>query len=321
MNGVPAHHDEGESALTILREALMREDTSLRQVGPILSHLLTVSDRALFNDRVLATVRGMASDLAGQVLAFEAGIRGQTASKYVRQHEGQTTAMLLRHDAFVRFAHMLALETQFLDRVEREAGLDPAMPPLTEALATASDSTLSEQARQLIAAQMRFLKQARPMSLPMGELPAELLHDILALWRSSASERGIEITDRQMQDIIKPFDEAKSRLSLLDRMLFELNGASNTPVKLGQGGGSLFLSDVANRTGSSRADVALATTEDQYARLVLLLKAGGYPRAAIEEQLLIIHPGLKVSRDLIEIAVHEAQLLLRSSGFAHGAAS
>ena len=321
MNGAHARLDQDKSALSILREALVREDSSVRQVAPLLTHLLTVSDKALFNDRVLATIRGMAEHVAAQLVAFGGGASENQSQARSDERGRAMTAALLKHDAFVRFAHMLIMEMQFLERIERVNGLDPVMPPLLESLCTASDSILAGQARQLIASQMRFMKHVRRMSLPLNELPAELLHDVLALWQDGGGPENEGPPERRMHEVAQSVDEGKGRLALLDRMLFELNGASNTPVRLNDGGGSLFLSDLANRTGAPRNDVVLAMTEDQYARLVLLLKAGSYPRRAVEEQLLVIHPSLKVSRDLIEIATHEAQLLLRSSSMASGPVS
>ncbi|MFN5779555.1 MAG: hypothetical protein ACK44O_08785, partial [Novosphingobium sp.] len=52
----------------VLRDELAQGDAVIGTIAPILRHLLANDDQSLFNDEVVARVRGMVDHLARQVL-------------------------------------------------------------------------------------------------------------------------------------------------------------------------------------------------------------------------------------------------------------
>lgn len=298
-------------AQSLLREALAREDASLDQVGPILTHLLTISDRSLFNDQVLSQVRGMAEDVARQLVAAQAqAVRSDDAGGALDIKQTQLAERLLSERQFTGFAHMLAIEGQFLTRLERRCGIDPVLPPLVESLLASDDAELASLAMRLLSAQARFQQQVKRMQLPVGELPAEVLHHCFASWRAIGGAQSNQAIDRAETLLRNDFSEGEGRLALLERMVLEMGDAATAALRVGHAGGSLFLTALARQSDQPRKKVAAATNVDQYARLVLALVVAGLPAARVEEQLVSIHPDLVPGSDLLQISRGQARDLL-----------
>lgn len=305
---------EGEA----LRLALARGDRALGRIGPILGHLLSARDQSLFSDAIVARVRGMLIHLAWQVLRVQAEATGQKGREQFAAEHGEVLAEhFFASPLLVAHCHALALEWRLASGLEEEAALDPVLSPLMQTLIGHEDTQIASAAMAALAAQARFAQAQRRMELPIAELPGELLHEALLAWRAfNRNERSDALT-RAEGKLRAEFDEGAGRLSLLDRVVTSLGTGANAALAIDQGGVALFLSALALRSGQSRDIAALATNEQQAARLALSLRAAGLKPQDVEAQLLRIHPNELPPQGLEQIGTREAAQLL-AQGTAHG---
>jgi hypothetical protein len=263
-----------------LRQELARGDAVLASVTPVLRHLLAADDHALFDDEVIARLKGMRADLARQ-LAVDEG-------------------PLANVDGLLAHLHALALEAQLAERLSARLGLDPVLSPLLQALIASPDGAIGALAMQALAAQARFVRLQRQMRLPLGELPADLLDRVLALAEADAAAR-----------IRAGYDEAAGRLSLLARLIHALGGGALAALTLDHAGLALFAGALAAASSQTREATVLSLQQGQATRLALALRAAGLKFSEIEADLVALQPHGALPEGLADISADQAAALLR----------
>ena len=179
----PAFSATRESEVeSLLAGQLAAADRALGDAYPILRHRLGGGGDALLNDRIVAHVRALLEDLAGQLPLGEDEDTSARADK------------LTADPALVRHVHALALEAELAERLGERMGLDPVVSPLLQALAADS-----EPGKDLLAEQARFLQGQRRGELALAELPGDL-QEALAGIAGSAPDR-LDLLERVVGDL------------------------------------------------------------------------------------------------------------------------
>lgn len=294
-----------------LRHALIRGDRSLAGVEPILSHLLTTPDHSLFNDEIVARIRGMIDDLAVQILWAQAEATGQSGrEEFADRHrialaaEFQGNSMLLSH------CHTLAMEWQLTERLEAEAGLDPVLSPLIQEMLAHPEEDVASNAMAVLAAQARFAQAQRRMELPLRELPAEVAHEVLLCWRQYNGDRRSDAMVRAESKMRSGFDERLSRLSQLARLVTAIGDEARGGLAITKAGAALFFTTLSIRSGQTRELTILSSNGKQTARLALGLRAAGLGAADVDEVLLQLHPSAAPHPAIAQMSVKDAQTML-----------
>lgn len=294
-----------------LRADLARGDAMIGSVAPILRHLLANEEHSLFGDDVIAAVRGMIRDLAGQLLEAVATGAGNGNVQDPTRLAGLVED-LVENTGLLTHIHALALETQLTNRLEARLSLDPVLSPLLQALIASSESETAAAGMALLASQARFVQGQRRMQLPLAELPGDLLHAVLLTLRAQA----VDDAEWQMnaaaadQAIRGDFDEGRSRLGLIARLIAGMGAGATAALAIGHAGAAIFVSALGIAARQDRDMVALATNESQCARLLLALRAAGLKAAAIEEQFAALHPELVVPEGSDLVGVDQAAAIL-----------
>jgi hypothetical protein len=287
------------AAESLLRAELARAERLLAAIPPVLGHLVANQTHAVFSEEIVARTRGQVESLAG---ALVRAMDESAPSQALRD----LAAKLVEQPALLAHCHVLALEAQLADRMAREAGLDPVLSPLLQDRIAASDSETAATAMKLLAAQARFAQLQRRMELPPGELPADILPDVLLAFAvdcGGAAEPAVH----RLRD---GFDEGQGRLALLSRVVLGLEQGFRKAFRLDHAGLALFLSAIALATGQDRSDVVLATSDGQQPRLALILTLAGLSAPEIEEILLRLHPDAPLPRLALGLSRDQAIALL-----------
>jgi len=306
------------SVEAVLREDLAHGDAMLGTVAPVLRHLLTSGDQSMFSDEVVARLRGMTGDLARQLLGALSGAEGKDC------HDGheidaarcsELTDMLAATPALLGHLHVLALEWQLGERLQSRLALDPVVSPLLQALISSGDADTSAHAMNFLAAQARFCQAQRRMTIPLGELPGDLLHACLMALRAYAQECGQdEAAARAEAGIRSRYDEAASRLGLITRLVAGMGAGAVAALSFTHAGLAIFASALALGSGQERELALLAMHESQTARLALALRAAGLKPRAMEEQFLALHPDVVLPDGLDGLDSGRAAAILAGSG-------
>lgn len=296
----------------VLRDELAQGDAVIGTIAPILRHLLANDDHSLFNDEVVARVRGMIDHLARQVLdavedAQGAGARHDHGEEII----AQVVSAVVDRAALLAHVHAQALEFQLTERLQARISLDPVLSPLLQALIASPDSATAATAMALLAAQARFVQAQRRMQLPLGELPADLFHAVLQALR--ATEVDGEVLAKAEAALRAGYDEGRSRLGLMSRLVMGMGGGATAALAIGHAGVALFLTALSLGAGQDRDLTALAAHEGQLARLALALRAAGVRPEAIEEQFLAIHPDISLPEHFETLGADRAAALLARS--------
>lgn len=301
---------------SVLRDELARADRALGAVVPVLGHLLVSSDHALVSDEIVARVRGMLVDLAGQLTASLPG--GNEADGTPGAGDPvQFLAERLAGDAIVLgFLHAVAMEAILTERLDQRAGIDPVLSPLWQELIASQDGAVAELAMQALAAQSRFLQGQRRMQHPVAELPPEVLDRAFGLLNEALAGKGEPNTDAALRAMKAEYDEAESRAGLIARLIAALRGGAIAALELEHAGLALFASALAQRSGTGRARAVLACHDGQVSRLALMLRAAGLEPAAIERQFVVLEPAARAPHGLADISVETARALLQQSATA-----
>jgi hypothetical protein len=288
-----------------LRVAIERGDAVLGTVAPVLRHLLASDDSGLFGDATVARVRGMTGDVARQ-LAEHIAEPGAHAA---------LSAALIDNPGFLTHLHALVLEGQLTDLLEARLALDPVLAPLLQALIASSDGATAALAMKFLAAQARFGQAQRRMRLPLHELPGDLLHAVLVAMRHVAGDgaRSDARAAAAEAAIRSDFDEGRSRLGLMARLVTGMGAGAIAALSLQHAGVAMFLSALAIMSGQDRDLTALAASETQRTRLALALCAAGVKPASIEEQLLALDPDAEMPLGLERLNADRAAALLAFS--------
>lgn len=272
---------------TLLRDDLVRGDAMIGTIGPVLKYLLGNDDHALFSDEVVARVRGMLGSLARQLLdELESAAEQPDSREHDPAEIRQMVEAMAAHRALLGHVHALALEWQLAERVEHRLRLDPVLSPLLQALIASPDSGTARTAMALLAAQARFAQGQRRMELPLGELPGDLLHAALLMLRNHAgAELEAQVASARAETALRErYDESRTRLGLLARLVGAMGGGALAALAAGHAGIALFLSALAVASGQDRDMAVLATAEGQEARLALALRAAGLKPGQVAEQ-------------------------------------
>jgi hypothetical protein len=290
------------TAEALLADALTREVRALAAVVPVLRHLLGCETPALLSDAILARVRGMIADLSAQLLSIVAGRDPAIRIPDAPERLDPLTERLMADEGLLAHCHALAAEGLIAERLQQRSAIDPVLSPLMQELIAAEDPAVASLAMSTLAAQSRFVQSQRRMELPLGELPAELFHRCLASIPGSAA----------LAQVQAGYDEAKSRIGLLARLVAAMRRGAVAALALDHAGLALFASALAEAARQPRAGVVLACHEGQGMRLALLLRAAGQGGASIERQLGLVGPAAHLPRALADLTPGRAAALLAS---------
>jgi hypothetical protein len=286
----------------VLRDELSHGDAMIGSISPILRHLLTSDDHSLFSDEIVARVRGMVEHLARQLL---------NSLNIADENAQHVVAGLIERPALLAHVHALAIEFQLTERLQARLALDPVLSPLLQALIASPDSVVAGSGMALLAAQARFVQAQRRMELPLTELPADLFHAALQALRTIEADADALVSAET--DLRARFDEGRSRLGLMSRLVMGMGGGASAALAVAHAGAGLFLTALALGSGQDRDLTALSTNEVQVARLALALRAAGMRPEAVEEQFLSLHPEISLPDGFEQLGADRAAALLARS--------
>ena len=306
----------GATVETVLRDELAHGDALIGTIAPILRHLLANDEHSVFSDEIIARVRGMMEHVACQLLDTQAEVAGKGEE---RDHPRAVIEALkdgfVAHPGFLAHVHALALEWQLTVRLHARLALDPVLSPLLQALIASTEASVAANAMALLAAQARFAQALRRMQLPLNELPGDLLHAALLGLRSQAGEAAeAQLHAAEAERLIRTrYDESRSRLGLIARIVAGMGGAAGAALSITHAGVAIFSSALALASGQDRDMAVLATNEGQMARLALALRATGLKPETVEEQFVSLHPDVALPEGFEQIGPDRAAALLAYS--------
>lgn len=294
----------------ILRDELAREARALAAVVPVLHHLLRSDADALVSDAILARVRGMILDLAAQLVAAAAGRDAATRARSAEDHAAceALAARLTGEEALLAHCHALAAEALIAARLQQRLALDPVLSPLLQELIASEDPDIAALAMSALAAQARFVQSQQRMELPVGELPAELFHALVARVQAGSAASG------GLVRLTAGYDEAATRIGLMARLVAAMGRGAVAGLAIDHAGAALFATTLAAAARTGREAAVLACHEGQAARLALLLRAGGLTPSAIERQLLLLSPAARLPQGLAALTPEQAAGLAQAGG-------
>ncbi len=308
-----------DAVALVLRDELAHGDALIGTISPILRHLLANDEHSVFGDEIIARVRGMMSDVARQLfdqLAIATGNDDEREHAPARIHA--LVDGLVAHAGFLGHVHALALEWQLTERLQARLALDPVLSPLLQALIASSEPAVASNGMALLGSQARFVQNQRRMQLPLTELPGDLLHAAVLAMRGQAGmdEAGQAAAAAAEQAVRESYDEGRSRLGLIARLIAGMGGGATAALSATHAGVAMFLSALALASGHDREMAVLATNEGQLARLALALRAAGLKPQAIEEQFVSLHPDVALPSGFEQLGTdYAAALLARSAAY------
>lgn len=302
-----------------LRGSLARGDERLAESRPILTMLVNQRDHSLFAEHIVVRVRAMLNGLAGQLLRAQADAVGERSQdSFVAQHRERLMQRLSRHPALLDHLHALALEWQATCDLEARLSLDPVLSPLLQDLVGNGDPEIASVAMASLSAQARFAQAQRRMDIALGELPADLFHDVLVIWSELDASQPSDMLERAEQRLREDFDEGGSRIALFARLTMALGDTVSAALQIEFAGVGLFLSALASLSGQTRSAAAASTNPQLAGRLILGLRAAGLRPADVEAQALRILPEGGVPLGLDSIGIREAAEWLAAATEAAG---
>ncbi|WP_054529824.1 hypothetical protein [Erythrobacter sp. SG61-1L] len=308
------NHHTDQSVEDAMRLELAEGDAMIGTLGPIMRHLLANDDHSLFSDETVARVRGMIASIALQLLHAQADAAGiDEPEDYVDQRTDELVDALQGNGGLLGHLHALALEWQLSERLQARNGLDPVLSPLLQALIASSDVETAASAMAALAGQARFVQGLRRMELTLTELPGDLFHSALVTMRTLAGVEDEPAAQAAEAALRAEFDESRSRLGLLARLVTGMGGGAIAALSLSHAGAAIFLSALAIGSGQSRDLAVLSTHDRQLARLALALRAAGLQPAAVEEQLIYLHPDIALPEGFEQLRTERAAALLTAS--------
>ncbi len=290
-----------------LREALSRGDRQIARVGPILEHLLSENDQSLFTDEIVARVRGMLRSLGQQLLRAQAEATGQRGQdSFASAHVDELVERFFGHRELVAHCHAITLEWQLAERLHDRHALDPVLSPMFRQLVGDENSDIASASMAALAAQTRFAQSQRRMELQAGELPAELFHQVLLLWRAFNTDASDDAITRAELRLRSGYDEGAGRRALLARVVAGLGPQAHGALSVDHAGAALFLTALAARSGQTREQATWSVSGQHVARLLLGLRAAGLKPAEAQAQALKIDPRSETFGGLDELGTREA---------------
>lgn len=317
MSESAAYSGSVESVEDVLREELARNGMTAGTIVPILRHLLANEGSSIFSDEVVARVRGMIGDLTRQLLDELASASGEAESG--KHDEAQNRALgdaLVMQAPLLFHVHALALEWQLTERLQARLALDPVLSPLMQSLVASADPVVGELAMNVLAAQARFCQAQRRMKLSLVELPGDLLHAALLAMRATVGiEPRADACAAMAETLIRNrYDESRSRIGLLSRLVTGLGGGAIAALAVNHAGVGIFLTALSIGSAQDRDATALSTNEAQLARLALGLRAAGLKPEAVEEQFMAIHPEIALPPGFERLGADRAAAMLAVAG-------
>lgn len=301
-----------EPAEALLHGKLARGDGRLGAAAPILRQLLVSEDQTLLSDEVVARVRGMLTDLAGQLLAAQAEA-GRIAEPevFVAEREDGLAERLADEPALLAHVHALAIEARLALQLQASSNVDAVLSPLLHDLSASGDYAVAGSAVAVLAAQARFIQHHRRMVLPLGELPGDLLHAALLALRAEAGQEDAAAiaAERQLRD---GFDESRGRLGLISRLVMRLGDTAHA-LDVVHAGPAIFATALAKASRQERDQTVLSFTDGQSVRLALAMCAAGLEPAQVEAQFFHLHPTVTLPEGLAGIGDERAAMLLAAS--------
>ena len=302
---------------SVLRAELDGADRAMANTRPILRHLLRNDDHSIFSDEVIARVRGLIGSVAEQlVLAISEAADRPDPRAIDQEAVEHLFATLLDNPAMVAHAHALAVEWQLTERLQGRLALDPVLSPLLQSMIASGDATTSAMAMALLAAQARFTQSQRRMELPLGELPPDLFYAALVTLRvHSADDPGAEPHAARAEEALRMrYEERRSRLGLIERLITALRGEAERALSLEEAGVAIFLTALSVGSGHGRDAAVLTTSESQAARLALALTACGLKADAVAAQFLALHPAIGLPAGMAALRPDRAAAILADAG-------
>ncbi len=313
-NMASMNHYTDQSVEDAMRLELAEGDAVIGTLGPILRHLLANDDHSMFSDETVARVRGMVASIALQLLHAQADVAAaEDAEEYVEHRFEPLSDALLGNAALLGHLHALALEWQLAERLHGRNGLDPVLSPLLQALIASSDSDTAANAMAMLAAQARFVQSLRRMELALTELPGDLFHSALVTMCALAGEAAEPAARAAEASLRTEFDESRSRLGLLARLVTGMGGGAIAALSISHAGVGIFLTALAIGSGQARDLTVFSTHDRQLARLALALRAAGLKSTAAEEQLIFLHPDVALPDGFDQLRAERASALLAAS--------
>lgn len=314
MNDVQTAETAALPVEEILRLELAQGDAVIATARPILRHLLAHDDHAMFNDEVIARVRGMMQDVAFQLLfalAEAAGVHDRI--QLIEDRRDALAADLFNDTDFLVHAHTLTLEAQLTERLQRRSGVDGVLPSLLQECTAAPQPALASLAMAVMASQARFMQHFRRMEMPLAELPGDLLHRALHLLDDHAGDRADALAAAKAA-VRERYAEGDSRLGLLGRLVAGLGPRATKALAIDHAGVAVFTTALAMASAQPRDLAILSFGDRQYARLCLALRAAGLEPHDVEAQFLYLHPDIDLPAGFETVTIARAAALLRESG-------
>lgn len=295
----------------ILRDELAHGDGVLQSLAPILGHLVATAGNPLFNDQVVASIRGRAADVARQLLRAQGAAAGLSdPDGFAEAGVDELADCLMDQQDFLIHCHALTIEAQTGEALRRRSGIDPVVSPLLQSLIASKDQGLAGGAMAILAAQARFFQHHARMELPLRELPGALFEQVLLTWRNFAGADASTVAAQAEGLLRSTFDEGMSRIGLLNRMITVLGKDARPALAVSNGGVSLFASALALVSEQSRDTIVVATSEQLVGRLALSLRAAGLDARDVAEQFAYFHPDIDLPDGFESLRQDRAQELL-----------
>jgi hypothetical protein len=302
-----------EAVELLLRDELGRGDAMIATARPILRHLLANDDHAMFNDEMIARIRGMMNHVAAQLRFAQAEAAGALdRAKYADERQDELAQALFEDTSFLAHAHALTLEAQLAERLQARSGIDAVLSPLVQELAAAREMDTAALAMAVLAAQARFMQHHRRMELPLGELPGDLFHRALLLLRAQAegAEDAAEQAERRLREA---YDEGAGRLGLLTKLVMAMGTKALRALAIDHAGLAIFSTALAMASSQERDIAVLSFADRQFARLALALRAAGLKQQAVEEQFRYLHPEIALPDGFDRLRADRAAALLAAA--------
>ena len=310
-----ASHATPETVETVLRQELARGDARAETVVPILRHLLANETNSVFGDDILARVRGMAENVARQLVDELPGSAEIAAAPDEDEARvAALTAAFYDSDAFLAHLHALAMEWQLSERMLARFTLDPVLSPLIQALVASSDETTQALAMKTLAAQARYCQSQRRMTLPVQELPGDHLHYALLCLRNLAGEGAEKDARRAEANIRERYDESATRIGMLSQLVLGMGSGAIAALSLTHAGTALFLTALALGSGQDRDAAVLSTNDGQLARFALALRSAGLRPDGVNEQFVSLHPQITLPEGFDQLGTDRAAAILAAGG-------
>ncbi|WP_257595529.1 hypothetical protein [Parerythrobacter lacustris] len=296
----------------ILRDELAHGDGVLQSLAPILGHLVATAGNPLFNDQVVASIRGRAADVARQLLREQAAVAGLgDPDGFADAGVVELADALMNQQGFLVHCHALTIEAQTAEALRSRSGIDPVVSPMLQSLIASKSPEIAGGAMAILAAQARFFQQHARMELPLRELPGAIFEQVLHTWRNFAGSDASTITAQAEGTLRSTFDEGMSRIGLLNRMISALGKDARPALAVSNGGVSLFTSALAHISDQARDTIVVATSEQLVGRLALSLRAAGLDASVVAEQFAYFHPDIDLPEGFEALRQDRAQELLQ----------